>query len=86
MQHKTYNQDGLVNFAKMTQLAEMVTNVLQYQSMGFNFEPKPDVSQMDLLVVGAIANSVVPCREFVILQRPNCSPFMNKVYSTVDPH
>ena len=44
MQHKTYNQNGLVNFAKMTELADMVTKVLQYQAMGFNFEPKPDVS------------------------------------------
>ena len=44
MQSKTYNQDGLVNFAKMTKLAELVMCVLQYQGVGFNFEPKPDVS------------------------------------------
>lgn len=44
MQSKTYNHNGLVNFAKMTKLAEMVTTVLQYQDVGFNFEPKPDVS------------------------------------------
>jgi hypothetical protein len=44
MQSKTYNQDGLVNFAKMTKLAEEVTRVLQYQDVGFCFEAKLDVS------------------------------------------
>ena len=44
MQSKTYNQDGLVNFAKMTKLAGEITRVLQYQDSGFNFEAKPDVS------------------------------------------
>lgn len=46
MQSKTYNQNGLVNFAKMTKLAEEITRVLQYQDVGFNFEAKPDVSLM----------------------------------------
>lgn len=43
MQSKTYDPNGLVNFAKMTKLAEVVTRVLQYQDVGFNFEPKPDL-------------------------------------------
>ena len=50
MQSKTYDPNGLVNFAKMTKLAEVVTRVLQYQDVGFNFEPKPDVSEVLLAI------------------------------------
>ena len=44
MNSKTYNPDGLVNFAKMTKLAQMIQNVLQYQKSRFGFEPRLDVS------------------------------------------
>ena len=63
MQHKTYNQDGLVNFAKMTQLAEVVTTVLQYQSVGFSFEPKPDVSWVNLC-----SHTFTVCNSYVYFQ------------------
>ena len=43
---KTYNESGLVNFAKMTKLADMVTKVLQYQKVEFNFEPKLEVGEI----------------------------------------
>ena len=44
MNSKTYNPDGLVNFAKMTKLAQMIQDVLQYQKSRFGFEPRLDVS------------------------------------------
>jgi hypothetical protein len=39
----TYNDDGLVNFAKMTKLSSLIDTVLQYQDVPFNFQPKIDV-------------------------------------------
>lgn len=40
---KTYNKDGLVNFTKMTKLAEMVARTLVYQKTRFKFEPRLDI-------------------------------------------
>lgn len=40
---KTYNSDGLVNFAKMTKLSSLIDTVLQYQRVRYTFEPKLDI-------------------------------------------
>jgi hypothetical protein len=40
---KTYNKDGLVNFTKMTKLADMVGRALVYQRTRFKFEPRLDI-------------------------------------------
>jgi len=40
---KTYNKNGLVNFTKMTKLAELVSVALQYQSVSFGFGVRLEV-------------------------------------------
>jgi hypothetical protein len=40
---KTYNKDGLVNFTKMTKLADVVGRTLVYQRARFKFEPRLDI-------------------------------------------
>lgn len=44
MSSKTYNPNGLVNFAKMTKLSSIVRTALQYQRERFKFEHRVDVS------------------------------------------
>lgn len=44
MASKTYNQDGLVNFIKMTKLAVLITTTLQFQDIEFDFDPRLEVS------------------------------------------
>eukprot|EP00731_Ephydatia_muelleri_P006566 Em0003g814a len=43
MSSKTFNPDQLVNFTKMTKLADLVRTALQYQESTFPFEPQLDI-------------------------------------------
>lgn len=68
MNSKTYNADGLVNFAKMTKLAQMIQNVLQYQKSRFGFEPRLDVSQ--LIPITVCFSNQCSAQYFSINSRP----------------
>ncbi len=62
MSSKTYNPNGLVNFAKMTKLSAIVRSALQYQEQHYTFDPRLDVSIFTIGLKCHVTHAFVMCR------------------------